>query len=145
MSPPSSSRALTRLWLPGIILVAGVVLGCARLQPGPATEEIQRAMTWFLKKAYAKQYAFPGGNNFFVPGQGARVTVEQAGASVAAPPFFYSIDRRYTKTTGGERWFCYEFTATGHLESGDVTFRGVVALVKRGSTWYFHRDDGGAP
>ena len=79
-------------------------------------------------------------NNFFVPGQGARLVVEQNGGTATAPPFLYTITKRSTKTAGDERWFCYEFTATGHLEAGDVTFHGEVALVKRGDTWFFHRE-----
>ncbi|HUL54196.1 MAG TPA: hypothetical protein VLT83_12370 [Opitutaceae bacterium] len=141
MRPPSRFRFQARLGLALVILAAGLAPGCGRLQPGPGTEEVQRAMTWYLKKMYAKQYAFPGGNNFFVPGQGAKLTVEENGATTAAPPFVYTITKRYTKTTGGERWFCYDFTATGHLEPSDVTFHGVVALVKRGKTWFFHRGD----
>jgi hypothetical protein len=140
MSRPSSSGIHTRFWLALLILAAGGFLACARLQSGPATEDIQRAMTWFLKKTYAKDFAFPGGNNFFVPGQGARLVVEQNGTTVTAPPFLYEITKRYTKTTGGEQWYCYEFTSIGHLEAGDVTFRGEVALVKRGNTWFFHRE-----
>ena len=97
-------------------------------------------MTWFLQKMYAKDSAFPGGNNFFVPGQAARLVVEQNGATVPAPPFLYAITKRTTKTTDGEQWYCYEFTATGHLEAGDVTFRGEVALVKRGNLWFFRRE-----
>jgi hypothetical protein len=142
MTSPTSSGFHWRLWLALLVLAAGGVVACAWLRPAPATEDVQRAMTWFLKKTYAKQYAFPGGNNFFVPGQGARLVVEQNGATVTAPPFVYAITKRYTKTTGGERWFCYGFTATGHLEAGDVTFHGVVALVKRGTTWFFHRESG---
>ncbi|HUJ42699.1 MAG TPA: hypothetical protein VLW52_03725 [Opitutaceae bacterium] len=144
MCPPSSPLFKARLGL-ALLLLAGVVLACARLQSGPPTEDVQRAMTWLLKRTYAKQYAFPGGNNFFVPGQGARLTVEQNGTTMTAPPFIYALTRRYTKTTRGERWFCYEFTATGHLEAGDVTFHGAVALVRRGNTWFFHRDDGATP
>ena len=140
MSRPSFPGIRPRLGLALLILAAGAVLGCARLQPGPTPEDIQRAMTWFLKKTYAKEYAFPGGNNFFVPGQAARPVVEQNGATVTTPPFLSAITNRYTKTTGGEQWFCYEFTATGHLEAGDVTFRGVVALVKRGDIWFFRRE-----
>ena len=128
------------LGLAQLILAAGAVLACGRLQPGPTIENIQQAMTWFLKKTYAKDYAFPGSNNFFVPGQAARLVVEQNGATVTAPPFLYAISKRTTKTTDGEPWYCYEFTATGHLEAGDVTFRGEVALVKRGNLWFFRRE-----
>jgi hypothetical protein len=140
MSRPSFPGFHPRLGLALLLLTAGAVLACARLQPGPTTEDIQRAMTWFLKKTYAKDYAFPGGNNFFVPGQAARPVVEQNGATVTAPPFLYAITKRTTKTTDGEQWYCYEFTATGHLEAGDVTFRGEVALVKRGNLWFFRRE-----
>ena len=140
MSRPSFPGFHPRLGLALLLLTAGAVLACARLQPGPTTEDIQRAMTWFLKKTYAKDYAFPGGNNFFVPGQAARRAVGQNGATVTAPPFLYAITKRTTKTTDGEQWYCYEFTATGHLEAGDVTFRGEVALVKRGNLWFFRRE-----
>jgi hypothetical protein len=140
MSRLSSPGIQRCLGLAVLILAAGAILACARLQPGPNIDEVQRAMTWFLKKSYAKQYAFPGGNNFFVPGQGARLVVEQNGGTATAPPFLYTITKRSTKTAGDERWFCYEFTATGHLEAGDVTFHGEVALVKRGDTWFFHRE-----
>jgi hypothetical protein len=140
MSRPSSPGFHPRLVLALLLLTAGAVLACARLQPGPNTEDVQRAMTWFLKKTYAKNYAFPGGNNFFVPGQAARLLVEQNGATVTAPPFLYTITKRTTKATDGEQWHCYEFTTTGHLEAGDVTFRGEVALVKRGNLWFFRRE-----
>jgi hypothetical protein len=143
MNRPFFSAIAWRLGLALLVLTAGTVLACARLQPGPTTEDVQRAMTWFLKKMYAKDYVFPGGKNFFVPGQAARLVVEQNGATVTAPPFLYAITKRTTKTTAGERWFCYEFTATGHLEAGDVTFRGEVALVKRGDLWFFRREKSG--
>lgn len=140
MSRPFLSAIHPRLGLALLALTAGAIMACARLQPGPATEDVQRAMTWFLKKVYAKDYAFPGGNNFFVPGQGAQLVVEQNGATVTAPPFLFTISKRSTKTTDGEQWYVYEFTATGHLETGDVTFRGEVALVKRGNIWFFRRE-----
>jgi hypothetical protein len=89
---------------------------------------------------YAKDSAFPGGNNFFVPGQAARLVIEQNGAAVTVPPFLYAITKRTTETTDGEPWYCHEFTTTGHLEAGDVTFRGEVALVKRGNLWFFRRE-----
>jgi hypothetical protein len=140
MNRPSLARICRPLGLALLVLTAGLILGCARLQPGPTTEDVQRAMTWFLKKEYAKGYVFPGGNNFFVPGQAARLVVEQNGATAPAPPFLYAITKRSTKMVGDEQWFSYEFSATGHLETGDVTFRGEVALVKRGNLWFFRRE-----
>ena len=140
MSRPFSLGTHQRLGRALLIMAVGAVLGCTRLQTRPGTEDVERAMTWCLKKVYAKDYAFPGGNNFFVPGQAARSVVDGNGARVTAPPFLYTIAKRTTKMADGEQWFCYEFSATGHLESGDVTFRGAVGLVKRGNTWFFRRE-----
>ena len=118
-----------------LTLVLALAAGCGRSGAEPGEADLQRAMTWSLKKAYAKNFALPGGDNFFAPAPGS-------GGS-APPPFVATITRRSTREEGGERWQVVEFSALGHLETGDVTFRGSVALVKRGSTWFFRRESGG--
>jgi hypothetical protein len=115
-----------------LMLALSLASGCGGSGGNPSEADLQRAMTWSLKKAYSKNFALPGGDNFFAPAPHA--------SSSAPPPFVATVTRRTTREDGGEHWQIIEFSALGHLESGDVTFRGTVAMVKRGSTWFFRRE-----